>query len=149
MKPIIGLFGSMAGDWREQVKVPILAANLHFYNPTDTSWQGINSENGDQKQPEIDHLVALQHQGMHRSTCVLYQLDAFDPDTNEPITAFAARCELGFLTGAKIPTFVHINKDVEGRNYLWAQIKPYPHMQSFASLKQALDAAIAFAKTQT
>lgn len=84
MKPIIGLFGSNAGDWRKQAEAALLAADLNFFKPRNTAWQAINSQNGDQMQSEIDRLVALQHQGIHQSTCVLFQLDTFDPKTNKP-----------------------------------------------------------------
>ena len=77
---------------------------------------------------------------------VLYNLDACDGAN--PIPAFAARCELGFLTGAQIPTFAYIDPQTTGRNYLCAQMKPYAHMHAYDSLAQACAAAIAFAKAK-
>ena len=37
-------------------------------------------------------------------------------------SSLAARFELGFGAGRGIPSFAHIEPDVEGRNYLWSQL---------------------------
>jgi len=67
------------------------------------------------------------------------------PDGEQGTThALATRCELGFLTGQGIHSFVVIEPDVEGRNYLWAEMKPYTHMVRCETLDEALRQAIAF-----
>jgi hypothetical protein len=65
-------------------------------------------------------------------------------DTGKVLTAFAARCELGFLIGRGIQTFVHIEPDVEGRNYLWAAMKNYKHIVRSQCLEGAVGQAIKY-----
>ncbi len=153
--PFVGLYGSHSGDWREVAAKLLDEAGVAWYDPTDARWQDITHENGDAMQWLVDELVAEQHQGMLNATCVIYHLasrvEYFDPanapepsDSGARVAAPAARCELGFLTGKGIPTFVHIEPDVEGRNYLWAQIKPYPYMVRCATLVEATEEAVAY-----
>jgi len=144
-KPYIGLFGSHSGDWRARCAAFMDERGIAWFDPTDPAWADINAENGDEKQALIDDLVARQHRGILGAACVVYHLAARN-QTGEPIAAFAARCELGFLTGRGTPTFAHIEPDVVGRNYLWAQMKPYPHMTRCHSLDEALAQAAAFVK---
>lgn len=145
--PCIGLFGSYDGDWREQARSQLAKVGIATMDPNDQAWDGIHHGNGDAKQDLIDDLVAQQHQMISRSTCVVYHLGAFD-GRGQPLPAHAARCELGFLTGSGKATFAYIHPQVLGRNYLWAQMKPYGHMHRSDSLEAACDAAIAFVQEQ-
>jgi hypothetical protein len=131
----VALYGSQAGDWRKISAKLLEESGVAWHDPTDPRWEEITHENGDTKQELIDELVAEQHRGMQDASCVIYHLAS-------QTTALAARCELGFLTGKGIRTFVHVESDVEGRNYLWAQIKPYPHMVRCATLAEALREAV-------
>lgn len=150
----IGLFGSHSGDWRALCSQRLDAAGVAWFDPTDPRWQGINADNGDEQQELIDELVAEQHRGMRDAACVIYHLasrrtyrlayDELPADAGAPVAALAARCELGFLTGRGIPTFAHIEPDVTGRNYLWAQMRPYEHMVRCATLDDALTRALDF-----
>jgi len=158
-KRFVSLYGSQSGDWREVCKTRLDAAGVAWKDPTDPRWQGITHENGDAMQKLIDELVADQHQGLLDATCVVYHLAARveysntrnipnPDDTGSQVVALAARCELGFLTGRGIPTFVHIEPDVVGRNYLWAQMKPYPHMVRCDNLAEAAQKAVLYIRAQ-
>ncbi len=151
----VGLYGSQSGDWREACMARLDAAGVEWHDPTDPRWEGITHENGDAMQELIDELVAEQHRGLLDATCAIYHLarkvEYFNasnvPDTDDSgarVAALAARCELGFLTGMGIRTFVHVDPDVEGRNYLWAQMKPYPHMVRCTTLAEATREAIVY-----
>lgn len=149
--PYVGLYGSHSGDWRDEATGLLEAAGVAFYDPTDPRWQGITEENGDEKQELINLLVAEQHKGLNGATCVVFHLARWETrkgvtDKTQEKAAFAARCEIGFLTGRGIRTFVHVEPDVEGRNYLWAQIALYPHTEKCDSLKSAVHRAITFVK---
>jgi Nucleoside 2-deoxyribosyltransferase like len=143
------LYGSHSGDWRRAVTAELDAAGLAFLDPTNPGWQGIDASSGDARQAEIDALVALEHQGLLGAACVVFHLArrkvVAGRETGETTLALASRSELGFLAGRGIRTFVHIEADVEGRNYLWAQIALYPGwMTRCGSLLQATTSAIAF-----
>lgn len=151
----VGLYGSHSGDWRDLPKELLGRAGISWYDPTDSRWQGITHENGDEQQELISDLVAQQHRGMLGAACVIYHLgrrveyrdpgNVPDPDNSgQEVSALAARCELGFLTGKGIQTFAHIEPDVEGRNYLWGQMQPYRHIVRCASLIEAAEQAIAY-----
>lgn len=149
--PYVGLYGSHSGPWRDEIAGRFEAAGVAFYDPTDPRWQGITEENGDEKQELIDLLVAEQHKALNGAACVVFHLARWKTGEDTPekpveTSALAARCEIGFLTGRGIRTFVHIEPDVEGRNYLWAQIALYPHTEKCDSLKSAVDRAVAFVK---
>lgn len=158
-KPYIALYGSHSGNWRERCAELLERHEIAYYDPTDPGWNGIDEHNGDRLQDRIDRLVKKQHEGLLRSVCVIYHLanqkqeylndESFssrDPD-GEHKPAPAARCELGFLTGRGLRTFGHIEGDVVGRNYLWAQMKLYPHMTACSTLRQASEQAIAYFQT--
>lgn len=153
-EPFVGLYGSHTGPWRRPVIRKLQQAGIRYFDPTDSAaWSEINDDNGDEKQPQVDELVEKQHQGMLQAQCVVFHLarwrDPADPSgKKDEVCAFAARCELGFLTGRGIPTFVHIDNDVLGRNYLWAEMKLYAHMHRCDSLEDAADQAIAFMEDQ-
>ncbi|HEU4404955.1 MAG TPA: nucleoside 2-deoxyribosyltransferase domain-containing protein [Polyangiaceae bacterium] len=146
--PYIALYGSHSGDWREPLKARLEREGVAYYDPTDEGWRRITPENGDERQAEIDALVANEHAALRGATCVVFHLArrlrvggvVHDDQTT---LALASRAELGFVTGRGVVTFVHIEPDVEGRNYLWAQMKPYPHMVRCASLDEALERALA------
>jgi len=143
--PTIGLLGSYSGDWRATCGAALAAHPVRIYDPSHDDWSGINHHNGDQMQARIDTLVAAQHEAIRGLTCAIFHLHAWlDPQQQTPAPAYAARCELGFLTGRGIPTFAHIHPQVTGRNYLWAEMKPYAHMVRCDSLEDALAQALAF-----
>lgn len=149
-EPYVGLYGSHSGDWREEVSTALATAGVAYYDPTDPGWSGINETNEDARQAEIDALVAKEHRGMNHATCVIFHLGRrkrrSGSPTGETTIALASRCELGFLTGRGIPTFVHIKDEVEGRNYLWAQLALYPHMVRCATLEEATARTIVLMK---
>lgn len=149
-KPFIALYGSHLGDWRAPLVARLAREGIAYHDPTDAGWQPINEHHGDAEQATIDALVAREHQGMVDATCVVFYLarrarrrGPDGEDVELTTLSFASRCELGFLTGRGVLTFVYIEPDFEGRNYLWAQIKPYPNVVRCASLDDALDRAIA------
>lgn len=167
--PFIALYGSHSGDWREPIVASLKNQQIAYYDPTDPAWQSINEQNGDDKQADINALVAKQHSALRAATCVIFHLAYYRTEqgikikTNEQgqaasLTSFAARCELGFLTGLSatlasqqppIPVFVHIEDDTEGRHYLWAQMAMYPHMVRCTTLQAATEQALNyFAKQQ-
>lgn len=141
--PYVGLFG-IATPWRLRCIEILEREGIAYFDPTDAAWDHINHDNGDEKQALIDDLVRRQHEGILGATCILYCLAARDEATQQPIHAYAARCELGFLTGRNVPTYAYIAPDVEGRNYLWAQMKLYPHMHRCDTMEQALMDAVAY-----
>ena len=81
--------------------------------------------------------MAREHAGLRSAGCVVFALDGAS-------RALASRCEFGFLLGAGIPTFFTITGDTEGRNYLWAAAKGYPHMVRCATPAEALELALAW-----
>ncbi|MCY1083647.1 nucleoside 2-deoxyribosyltransferase domain-containing protein [Archangium lansingense] len=134
----VGLFGSAGEDWRRRAKVLLDAANVPWHDPSDPRWQGITHENGDQHQVLINKLVAEEHQGLLRAGCVVYQLTG----GSEPPASLAARFELGLLAGRGLITFVHVEPEALGRNYIWAVLKQYPHLVRCDSLEDAVQRAI-------
>jgi hypothetical protein len=147
----VALYGSQSGDWRDRVTSTLDAAGIASLDPTDAGWHGIDASNSDLRQAEIDALVAQEHLGMIRAACVVFHLArrrvVGGRETGDTTLALASRCELGFLTGRGIRTFVHLEQDVEGRNYLWAQIALYPGwMTRCATLDEATARAIAFVR---
>lgn len=150
-RPYVGLYGSHGGDWREGVKASLTAEGIAFHDPIDGGWAGIDGTNGDARQADIDALVAREHLGMRGAACVIVHLEQrtviHGRPTGGTTLSLASRCEIGFLAGRGIRTFVHIEPDVEGRNYLWAVVAFYPtSMARCASLDEATALAIAFMK---
>ena len=141
--PYIGLYGSHTSAWRTPIMERLDAIGLKYYDPTDAGWRRIDSENGDAQQAEIDALVAKQHRGLIGASCVIFHLawrkTWEDSQPGETSYALASRCEFGYLTGRGIPTFFHIEPDVEGRNYLWAEARSYPHMVQCLALDEAVE----------
>ena len=145
MSRSIGLLGDYSGDWRAAARRTVETAGLEVYDPSDARWGAINHDNGDRMQDLIDTLVAEQHAAIASLACAVFYLSAWqDAAHTQPAPGYAARCELGFLTGHGIPSFVHVAPDVVGRNYLWAQMKPHPHMQACADLDTAVQRAVHF-----
>ena len=148
-KPYVALYGTFFGDWRQQAKTKLDAHHITWYDSTDPGWDGINDANGDEKQPEINALVRKEHLGLSKARCVIFYLARREIRHGQPTGAttmsLAARCELGFLAGRNIRTFVHIEPDVVGRNYLWALLAVYSAtMTHCATLEEAVDRAIEF-----
>jgi hypothetical protein len=152
--PYVGIYGSQSGDWQDAVKAALDAAGLAWYDPTDEGWAGIDASNGDARQAEIDALVAREHRGLNGAACVVFHLARREVrrlvPTGKTSASLTSRCEIGYLSGRGIRTFVHIEADVEGRNYLWAQIALYPRwMTRAATLDEATAGAIAFMVART
>jgi hypothetical protein len=154
-KTYVGLYGSHSGDWRSVCVKALDNHQIPWYIPTDEQWKAISDKNGDSYQGLINRLVAKQHRGMLNASCVIFHLarrksyhygenKPKPDDTRKVLTAFAARCELGFLIGRGIQTFVHIEPNVEGRNYLWAAMKNYTHIVRSQSLEDATGQAIRY-----
>lgn len=147
MSGYVAVFGSHTGDWRVRAHAELRAAGLQVGDPRDPRWRGLTRRNGDRHQGLIDRLVANQHALLLGAACVLFHLGSTWTDEaghRRRSPAYAARTEIGFLTGRGIPTFVHIEPDLTGRNYLWAQLRLYPHMRSCATLEDACAAVVTF-----
>ena len=134
----VGLYGSLGEDWRCRAKALLDVARVPWHDPSDSRWQGITLENGDQHQALINELVAEEHEGLLKAGCVVYQLTG----GSEPPSSLAARFELGLLTGRGIDTFVHVEPEALGRNYIWAAVKQYPHLVRCDSVEEAVQRAI-------
>lgn len=134
----VGLYGSLGEDWRRRARALLDAAHVPWHDPSDPRWQGITHENGDLYQALIDELVADEHEGLLGAGCVVFQL-AGGP---RPPTSLAARFELGLLAGRGIDTFVYVEPDALGRNYVWAALRAFPHLVRCDSLEAAVQRAI-------
>lgn len=132
----VALYGSHGEDWRRRARLRLDAANVRWHDPTDSRWEGITHENGDQHQQLIDQLVDEEHRGLLGAGCVIYQLTGGQP-------SLAARFELGLLSGKGIETFVYVEPEALGRNYIWAALRLYPHLVRCDSLEEAVQRAIA------
>ncbi len=137
------LLGSVGSAWRTTAHAFCEQRRIPCHDTLDPAWESISHENGDARQGEIDALVAKQQQLIAGAAAVYYQLDAQD-EKGIPLAAHAARCELGYLTGIQKPTFVYIDPNVIGRNYLKAQARHHDHIHIFESGPAALEAACAF-----
>ncbi|MBL8683570.1 MAG: hypothetical protein JNK05_30650 [Myxococcales bacterium] len=139
----VALYGSNSGDWRERVAAKLDDAGVAWFSPMDPRWSSINADNGDEMQSLVDALVEREHAALERATCVLFHLGRYvfrdNTITGHTTMALASRAELGFLAGRGIETVVHVEPDVEGRNYLWAVANRYSHMTRVTTL----DAAVA------
>jgi hypothetical protein len=142
-QPYVALYGSHSGPWRQTCTQLLSANGIAWYDPSDKDWQTISDENGDQMQSVVDRLVAKQQQALLRARCVIFHLSTPNSDPAND-KSLAARCELGFLMGRGIQTFVHIESDVKGRNYLWAAVSLYAHVSRYGSLANAVHAAIRY-----
>lgn len=134
----VALYGSTGEAWRQRAKAMLNVATVPWHDPTDGRWQGITHENGDLHQGLIDQLVREEHEGLLGAACVVCH---FTGGQNAP-ASLAARFELGLLAGRGIPSFVHVEPEVQGRNYLWAALKLYPHLVRCDSLEEAVRRAI-------
>lgn len=146
-KPYLCLLGTVGSNWRAEAHVLCENQGVPSKDTLDPAWDEINHENGDQRQAEIDRLVAQQQRRIEDAAAIYFQLEAKDSAGN-PLAAYAARCELGYLTGVKKPTFAFIDPNVIGRNYLKAQCKPHLHIQVFDSGQAALEAACAYVRAR-
>lgn len=135
----VALYGSTGEAWRRQAQALLDAAKVPWHDPTDARWQGITHENGDLHQGLIDQLVREEHEGLLHAGCVVFH---FTGGTDAPVS-LAARFELGLLAGRGIPTYVHVEPEVQGRNYLWAALALHPHLVRCDSLEEAVRRAIA------
>jgi len=107
----VGLFGTMATDWRAQVTPTLRAAGCEVIDNTDSRWTDVKTT--EQLTPLLSQDLVL----MRQSDVVLWH---HDKDTE----GRTARIELGFLAGAGIPTVVHVEETVNS----------IPYIQSFTTL---------------
>jgi hypothetical protein len=132
----VALYGSHGAGWRLRAKALLDAAHVPWHDPSDARWEGITHENGDANQGVIDGLVAEEQDALLGAGCVVFHFAG-----NQP--SLAARFELGVLAGRGVRTFVHVEPDAQGRNYLWAAVKCYrPHLEPCDSLEEAVRRAI-------
>lgn len=147
-KQFVALYGNNADSWRTDIVIPILKKyNIPYFDPKNKGWENICEENGDEKQDLIDSLVEREHEALLNCKCVIFYLCKQVKQNKIPVDGWktyslASRVEIGFLTGAGIKTFVFVEPDVEGRNYIWAQMKPYSNMVRCNSLEDATIKAI-------
>lgn len=134
----VGLFGSHGGDWRARCRRLLDEAGVPWHDPTDPRWEGIDHDSGDRQQALVDELVAEEHAALLGARCAVFHLRGGDP----PPPSLAARFELGLLAGRRIPTFLHVEPDAVGRNYLWAAAKLYPGVTTCDSLDEAVEKAV-------
>ena len=159
--PFIGLFGNHHNNWRLFARELLVHEGVDdklIYDSTDKGWEVVDDENGDSLQDWINELVHRQHCAMKQAKCLVFSLDGHDrvwPNkfSNDFVvpnsapgnqrTLFAARWELGWLSGIQKPTFVWISDELQGRNYLRAAVKQYDYIKTFDTL---VDATLAAAK---
>lgn len=134
----VALYGSHAGDWRQRCIERLEAAGVPWHDPSDPSWQGITHDNGDRLQDLVDRLVEEEQRGLLEAGAVVFHL-AGGPD---PPASLASRVELGLLAGREIPTFVHVDPEALGRNYVWATLRLHSHLARCESLEEAVDGAV-------
>lgn len=147
----VGLYGSFIGNWCEIVQTKLDDANIKYHNLISSEWNGITESNGDEKQQQIDSLVSQELDGILGASCVLLHLERQEKRNGQLIEAtslsLASHCEIGFLAGRKIDTFLHIEPDVAGRNYLWAFAKQHSAIITIcSSLDEAIEQSINFMK---
>lgn len=148
-EPYVALYGTQSGDWRDGVAARLSASGIAWFDPTDERWGTIDDDNGDAKQGLVDELVEREHSGMLGAVCVIFHVarrkKRSGTFTGETTNALASRAELGFLAGRGIRTFVHVEPDVLGRNYLWALCALYPGtLVRAADLEEATSLATRF-----
>jgi hypothetical protein len=150
-EPFVALYGSNSGDWREQVATALRHASVAFFDPLEPRWASIDTANGDAMQALVDELVDREHRALEQARCAIFHVARAvvvkGEATGDTVAALASRVELGFLAGRGIAAFVHVEPDVEGRNYLWAVCRRYPHLERCDSLVAATDAAIRAMRT--
>ena len=145
----IGLYGSMLGNWRQEVITRLNSEKIGYFDPTNSKWSEINDSNRDEKQEIIDSLVADQQEQIRKSSCIIFYLANGHKESGKAHLSLSSRSELGFLIGAKKQTFLYIEPDFTGRNYLWAMAKLHPDTVTIcASLKEATEKAIEFVKEE-
>jgi hypothetical protein len=147
--PYVALYGSNSGDWRVPVVSALDDARVHWFDPTTPEWDAINWENGDALQPTIDRLVQREQDALEGAACVLWyiarRVRRDGQETGETTIALASRLELGVVLGRGSPTFVVIEDDVVGRNYLRAVVRRFGAKAIMCeSLDEATSRVIAF-----
>ena len=132
----VALYGSHGAEWRSRAKVLLDAAKVPWHDPSDARWEGITHENGDAHQALIDQLATEEQDALLRAGCAVVHFAG-----NRP--SLAARFELGVLAGRGVRAFVHVEPDVQGRNYIWAAVRyHHPHLERCDSLEEAVRRAI-------
>jgi hypothetical protein len=146
--PYVALYGSNSGDWRAAIAARLDAANIPWFDPTNDEWNGIDWHNGDALQAKIDRLVKREQDAMLGARCALWHIGRTIRegvvDTGKTTEAFACRLELGVLLGRGLRTWVVIEPDVTGRNYLRAAAGAHPSASVCESDEEATEKLIAW-----
>lgn len=146
----VALYGSNSGNWREPIKLKLREQGIQFFDPITPEWNDINEENGDEKQELIDQLVSREYDALEHASCVIvhiaYQKKQDGKPTGETTYSIASRNEMNFLAGLSLSeshktVFVVVDKDVPGRNHLWAVCKKY-NLVRVETLEEATNRAI-------
>lgn len=146
--PYVALYGSNSGDWRKAVTPALDAANIPWFDPTNDEWDGIDWHNGDALQAKIDRLVKREQDALLGARCAIWHIGKriieADVDTGKTTEAFASRLELGVLLGRGLKTWVVVEDDVTGRNYLRAAVAAHPSASLCSNDQEAAERTIAW-----
>jgi hypothetical protein len=142
--PYIGVFGSHDTGWRREVLHQLREAGVVAFDSTNEGWQGINEENGHQRQSEIDALVAWQRRAILGAAVIVAKLAAERPQVRAlgAGQSLASRYELGLFDGLGKPAFVYLEPGLIGAHYLRAAMALSPQVRECESLEQAVRSAI-------
>lgn len=150
--PYIALYGSNNGAWRAPVTAMLDREGIAWFDPTNDEWDSIDWSNGDTLQPTIDRLVKREQDALLGARCALWHIGRtiFDGDkpTEKSTEAFASRLELGVLLGRGMKTWVVVDDDVTGRNYLRAAVRAHAMAVLCANDREAAGQAIAWWKSR-
>jgi hypothetical protein len=146
--PYIALYGSNTGAWRAKITPLFDAAQIPWFDPTNNEWDAINWSNGDRLQPTIDRLVKREQDALLGARCALWHIGRTifegDTPTEKTTEAFASRLELGVLLGRGLKTWVVIEDDVTGRNYLRAAVAAHASAELCTDDRDAVKRAVAW-----
>ena len=147
--PFVGLYGSHSSPWRAECIRQLDVQGVAWFDPTDERWDDISFESGAQNRPLIAELVKNEIEALRQAACVvLHFAAALGPDDRRsgkdlPVSpSLASRFELGLLAGLGTPTFLHVEAQVLGRDYLWAAANLHENIIDCKSLDQAVQSAI-------
>lgn len=146
--PYVALYGSNSGDWRSAITPRLDAANIAWFDPTNDEWNDVHGSNGDALQEKIDRLVKREQDALLRARCAIWHIGkrvtVNGADTGKTTEAYACRLELGVLLGRGLKTWVVIEDDVTGRNYLRAAVATYASATLCKSDEEAAERAVAW-----
>ncbi len=144
----VALYGSNSGDWRTVVTRALDAKGIAWFDPTNDEWNAIHSHNGDALQATIDRLVKREQDALLGARCAIWHIGRTirerGADTGKTTEAFASRLELGVLLGRGLKTWVVVERDVTGRNYLRAAVSAHASAELCESDEEAVERAIAW-----